>query len=105
MPDIKRFALILYCLLSFVGCSGTSQPGTSQPVDDAPFREAIGQYLQANNMAMKIKEIKQGPVVTNDQAELQASLTHEQLGGPAVTWDFEFAKQTDGTWRVVKHQD
>jgi hypothetical protein len=55
-------------------------------------------------MAMKIKEIKQAPAVDGDKAQLQASLTHEQLGGPAVTWDFEFEKQADGTWRVLRHR-
>ena len=100
MSEIKRFALILYCVLSFVGCSGTSPP-----VDDVPFREAIGQYLQANNMAMKIKEVKQAPAIDGDKAQLKASLVHEQLAGPSVTWDFECVKQADGKWRVVKHQD
>jgi len=88
------------CLLLFIGCGPA--PAT---VDDTPFREAIGQYVQANNMAMKIKEIKQAPTISDNKARLQASMTHEQLGGPAVTWDFEFNKETSGKWRVVRHAD
>lgn len=74
-------------------------------VDDAPFRDAVAQYLQANNMAMKIKDIKQSPAVEGDTATMTASMTHEQLGGPSVTWTFNFAEQPDGSWRVTKHED
>jgi hypothetical protein len=97
---VYRTSWILVCLLIVHGCSAQAPS-----VDDTPFRAAIGEYLKANNMAMKIKEIKKPPVITGDAAQLQASLTHEQLGGPAVTWDFEFAKQADGTWKAIKHQD
>jgi hypothetical protein len=88
------------CLFLCIGCGPA--PAT---VDDTPFREAIGQYVQANNMAMKIKEIKQAPTISDNTARLQASMTHEQLGGPAVTWDFEFNKEASGKWRVVRHTD
>jgi hypothetical protein len=100
MLNVMRFAMIVFCLLSLGGCG--TEPVT---VDDAPFRDAIGQYLEANNMAMKVKEIKETPVIEGDKAHVQASLVHEQLAGPSVTWNFEFAKQTDGTWRAVKHED
>lgn len=53
-------------------------------------------------MAMAVKEIKQGPAVQGERGQLTASLTHEQLGGPSVTWTFHFQKQPDGTWRVVE---
>jgi hypothetical protein len=81
---------------------GCSRPAST--VDDRPFREAIGQYLQANNMAMRIKEIKQGPVIDGENATLQASMTHEKLGGPSVTWDFRFAKSSNGSWEVTRHE-
>lgn len=94
-------AISFLCCAWLIGCGGQAAK-----VDDAPFREAIGRYLERNNMALAIKEIKEGPLVVDDKsARLQASLTHQELGGPSVTWEFEFAKQPDGSWDVSSHQD
>jgi hypothetical protein len=95
----KRFAGLLVISSFVFGCSD-SAPTT----DDAAFRAAIGQYLQANNMAMTIKEVKDGPNVRGDTATLTASMTHEKLGGPSVTWDFRFSKRPDGSWEVTQHK-
>ncbi len=97
----SAFALVcLICIPALYGC-GSPTP----TVDDAPFRAAIAEYLKFNNMALKVKDIKEGPVIDGEQASLSASLTHEQLGGPSVTWTFQFAKQPTGDWRVTKHED
>jgi ketosteroid isomerase-like protein len=72
--------------------------------DPEPFKKAIAEYLERNNMAMALKEIKQGPLVEGDTATLTASLTHAALGGPAVTWQIRFEKQRDGGWRAVSHK-
>ena len=90
----------LICAIVVYGC-GTPTP----TVDDAPYRAAIVDYLKVNNMALKVKDIKEGPVVEGEQASLSASLTHEQLGGPSVTWTFHFARQPDGDWQVTTHED
>ena len=90
----KPFLWIVACFL--LGCGESAAI-----VDDGPFRAAIQQYLQTNNMAMKVKDVKQPLIVSGDTAQMDTSLTHEQLGGPAVTWHFEFAKQSDGSWRVT----
>lgn len=79
-----------------------SRPEAS--VDTQPFEVAIAQYLKQNNMAMAMKEIKEGPVVKGKTARLTASLTHETLGGPAVAWQFRFAHEPDGTWKAVSHK-
>jgi hypothetical protein len=92
------YSVLLSLLLA--GC-GSATPA----VDDTPFREAIGGYLETRNMAMKIKETKQGPTVQGDTASLRASLIHAQLEGPSVTWVFHFQKQPDGSWRVTGHED
>jgi hypothetical protein len=55
-------------------------------------------------MALKIKAIKEGPTVGGDTASLTASMTHVQLGGPSVTWTFEF-EQSNGEWQVARHDD
>lgn len=92
----------LACIMiavSIIGCS------TAAPIlDDSAFREAIRQYLQANNMAMAIKEVKEGPTIHGDGATLTASMTHEKLGGPSVTWEFQFSKRPDGSWEVTRHK-
>jgi len=80
-----------------IGCSASTST-----TDDTAFRAAIGQYLLANNMAMKIKEVKEGPTISGDAATLKASMTHEKLGGPSVTWEFHFTKQSDGSWEVIR---
>lgn len=90
----------LVFVLAIMGCGS---PGVQ--VDEEPFRQAIGRYLETHNMAMKIKKIKQGPVIEGDSASLTASMTHAQLGGPSVTWVFQFAKQSDGAWQVTSYQD
>ena len=93
----------LVCLSLAVVLVGCGEP--APVVDDAPFRQAIVEYLQNNNMALAIKEIKSGPIVDGGKARLSASLTHEELGGPSVTWEFQFAQQPDGSWLVTDHKD
>ena len=39
---------------------------------------------------------------TRDLGDGAASLAY---GGPSVTWEFQFAKQPDGTWLVTAHED
>ena len=95
--------LMLVCLIGATVVYGCGTP--TPTVDDAPFRAAIVDYLKANNMALKVKNIKEGPMVEGEQASLSASLTHEQLGGPSVTWTFQFAKQPNGDWQVTTHED
>jgi len=74
-------------------------------VDATPFRQAIDEYLRNNNMALAIKTIKAGPTIDGDTAHLTASLVHEELGGPSVTWSFHFERQQDGEWTGVRHED
>lgn len=98
MTWYKLACLIIISSIIF-GCSDSAPA-----VDDTAFREAIREYLQANNMAMAIKEVKKGPNVQGDTATLTASMTHEKLGGPSVTWDFQFSKRPDGSWEVTRHE-
>lgn len=95
-------AFVIIALIAFdtLGCGEKSAP-----VDATPFRQPIDEYLRSHNMALAIKEIKAGPTISDDTAQLSASLTHEELGGPAVTWSFHFERQRDGEWAVVRHED
>jgi hypothetical protein len=95
--------LLLAAALLFVACTGCHDRRAA--VEETPFREAIERYLKAHNMALAIKEIKEGPRVEEQTATLQASLVHQELGGPSVTWTFHFARQTDGSWLVERHED
>ena len=92
--------LLVLSFCCFVGC-GEPEP----TVDAAPFEKAIAKYLERNNMAMALKTVKEGPTVSGDTATLVASLTHAELGGPAVTWEITFEKRPDGTWEAVGHEN
>ncbi len=83
------------------------QSGCGEPPempDSTPFEAAIAEYLDRGNMAMVVKEVKEGPFVTGDTARLKASLTRAEVGGPSVTWTFNFKKKSDGTWEAVEHE-
>ena len=96
-------AFVIIALIAF-GAMGCGE--RSAPVDATPFRQPIRDYLRSNNMALAIKEIKAGPTISGNTAQLSASLTHEELGGPSVTWAFHFERrQQDGAWAVVRHED
>jgi hypothetical protein len=100
-PSAIAAVLLGVVFLSFMaGCGGTKGP----PADPEPFKKAIAQYLERNNMAMALKEIKEGPTVQDSTATLTASLTHASLGGPAVTWQIRFEKDRDGSWKAVSHK-
>ncbi len=98
---MNKTLLCLLLLPTTLGCGGAKPPA----VDDGPFRAAIVEYLRDNNMALAIKEIKTRPTIDGDQGRLSASLTHQELGGPSVTWEFRFARQADGNWIVTGHED
>jgi len=83
-----------------LGCGGKP----TATVAPEPFKKAIAEYLERNNMAMALKEIKEGPAVEDKTATLTASLTHATLSGPAVTWQFRFEKAADGSWKAVSHR-
>ena len=87
-------------ILLALGC-GKVEKANAAP---EPFKKAIAEYLERNNMAMALKEIKEGPAVKDNSATLTASLTHATLGGPAVTWQFRFEKTSDGAWKAVSHK-
>lgn len=84
-----------------VASSGCGQK--EQVEDPAPFLQAVTVYLQKNDMALKVKTIRSGPTVKENQAQMTAALTHAELGGPAVTWELQFVRQSDGTWQVTSH--
>ena len=75
-------------LMLALGCGKTEKANASPE----PFKKAIAEYLERNNMAMALKEIKEGPTVKDNSATLTASLTHAALPGPAVTWQIQFEK-------------
>ncbi len=87
-------------LLLAPGCGKTEKANASPE----PFKKAIAEYLERNNMAMALKEIKAGPTVKDKSATLTASLTHATLSGPAVTWQIQFEKSPDGAWKAVSHK-
>lgn len=89
-------------LLSLI--TGCSDAGSSSPsADTAPFEAAVASYLDQNNMGMALKQIKSGPHIDGATATMTASLTRAQVGGPSVTWEFNFEQDASGGWKAVKH--
>ncbi len=82
------------------GCRQAKKP----TADPQPFKKAIAEYLDRNNMALAVRSIVEGPSIDGNTATLSAALTHAELGGPSVTWEFTFRKNADGTWRVVSEK-
>jgi hypothetical protein len=72
--------------------------------DPEPFKAAIAQYLEKNNMAMALKAIKAGPTVEGKSATLTASFQHATMPGAAVTWTLHFEQNADGTWNAVSRE-
>ena len=93
--------LLFVLLIALVSGCGEKVP----TVDEAPFREAVGEYLRVNDMAMAIKTIKEGPTTEGETAQMVASMTHKELGGPSVTWTFYFERNPSGGWTVARHED
>ncbi len=89
---------LLVCLSQ--GC-GRSASSTADP---EPFKAAIAQYLEKNNMAMALKAIKAGPTVEGKSATLTASFQHATMPGAAVTWTLHFEQNADGTWNAVSRE-
>ncbi len=101
---LQKETLLWVALVAAVACiqSGCSEP--PERPDSAPFEAAIAEYLDRGNMAMVVKEIKEGPSVTGNTATLKVSLTRAVVGGPSVTWTFNFKRASDGTWEAVDHE-
>lgn len=88
----------------FVCLSQDCGKSESPTADSEPFKVAVAQYLDQNNMAMALKQIKAGPTIEGKTATLTASLQHATIPGPAVTWTFRFEQNADRTWNAVSHK-
>ena len=100
--DYLLRAFVLLGLL--VGLSQGCGRSESPTVDPQPFKAAVARYLEQNNMAMALKEIKAGPTIEGRTATLAASLQHATIPGPAVTWTFRLEQDADSTWKAVSHK-
>ena len=101
-PNRLLRALVLLAALACLspGCGKSAAP----IADPKPFEAAVARYLDQNNMAMALKDIKAGPTIEGQTATLTASLHHATMRGPAVTWTFRFEQDADGTWKAVSHK-
>ena len=98
--QVYFFAFLAVCCLA--GCGGSDEPTATE--DPAPFLQAVEKYLDRNNMAMSVKEVKTGPTVDGNTATLTASFTRSEVGGPARTWTFTFEKDAHGVWIATNHE-
>ena len=97
---LRAFVLLALLVCVSQGCGKSESPS----VDPRPFKAAVARYLEQNNMAMALKEIKAGPTIGGRTATLAASLRHATIPGPAVTWTFRLEQNADGTWKAVRHK-
>ena len=110
MPDgyrrglLRRPAAVL-ALLALIVASLAGCGSPEAAVDTAPFEVAVTKYLAQNDMALRLKGIRTGPIVDGDRATMSGSMTHRDLGGPSVVWEFQFQRAEDGPWTVVSHHD
>jgi hypothetical protein len=74
-------------------------------IDDAALRQTIERYLDAHNMALSVKEIKEQTLSADRELQIKASLVHRELKGPSVTWTFLLQQQPNGQWQVLRHKD
>jgi hypothetical protein len=86
MNASNRSAIIFHIvwlalLLALVAGCGKCK-SKAEAADIEPFQKAVAEYLERNNMAMALKEVKDGPVIKEKTATLTASLTHATMGGP-----------------------
>lgn len=101
-----RRAVVPAVLLGVVFCLLVSGCGQTVPsADPAPFDAAVSRYLAKNDMALRLKEIRQGPTVDGNKATMVASMTHRELGGPSVVWTFQFKRRDRDEWTVLSHSD
>jgi hypothetical protein len=104
MTSLNHLLRTFLLLALFVCLSQGSGKSDSPTPDPDPFKAAVAQYLEQNNMAMALKQIKDGPTIEGKTATLTASLQHATIPGPAVTWTFRFEQNADGTWNAVSHK-
>jgi hypothetical protein len=104
MRNTSQFWLLAVLLALLVCVSQGCGKSESPTVDPRPFNAAVTRYLEQNNMAMALKEIKTGPTIEGRTATLAASLQHATIPGPAVIWTFRFEQNADGTWKAVSHK-
>ena len=104
MRNTSQFWLLAVLLALLVCLSQGCGKSESRTVDPRPFKAAVTRYLEQNNMAMALKEIKAGPTIEGRTATLAASLQHATIPGPAVIWTFRFEQNADGTWKAVSHK-
>jgi len=101
LNHIVRASFLFALLILFSQGCGKSDSPTADP---EPFKAAVARYLEQNNMAMALKQIKAGPTIEGKTATLTASLQHATIPGPAVTWTFRFEQNADGSWNAVSHK-
>ncbi len=96
--SLAACSLVLAMLLT--GC------GKSKAlIDDAALRPTIERYLDAHNMALSVKEIKEQTLSADQTVQIKASLVHRELKGPSVTWTFFLKQEPSGQWQVVRYED
>lgn len=74
-------------------------------IDDAALRQTIERYLDAHNMALSVKDIKEQTLTADRELQIKASLVHRELKGPSVTWTFFLKQEPSGQWQVLRHKD
>ena len=98
-----RISLVVFSLALAMPLPGCVK--SKALIDDAALQQTIERYLDAHNMALSVKEIKEQTLSADRELQIKASLVHRELKGPSVTWTFFLHEQPAGQWQVVRHED
>ena len=77
---LRAFALLALLICLSQGCGKSDSP-TAAP---EPFKAAVAQYLDQNNMAMALKQIKAGPPIEGTPPRSRLRFSMRQFRGPRL---------------------
>jgi len=94
-------AVVAAVLASVLACGEKAELAA----DPAPFQAAVTAYLAAHSMDMAVASFE-SLSVEGDAATALCRMEEKSglYGGVAVRWRFTFARQPDGSWRVLTHE-
>ena len=99
MPSPVTVLVALAVVALCLGCGGEAVTA-----DTAPFDAAVGRYLKARSMGMKVAGFESLEVTGDTARGVCRMQVADDLYGIAVRWTFAFGRTPGGAWRVQSHE-